>query len=150
MPRADHQPRGLEVTAGLKSCSHSSLRQNPPVAKTTRSSTPTVWHICHQNGMWLCTEFAGHTHSHNHILEPPGKDCRTLRDSDVTCFGSWGSGSRSSLSESGDGDEISGCAHESLKKQRKSTIRLANQGDARASSWRLKSITFKSERRFAF
>lgn len=40
---------------------------------------------------------------------------------DVTCFGSWGSGSRSSLSESGSGggDGISGCAHGSLKKQRR-------------------------------
>lgn len=67
-------------------------------------------------------EFVGHTGYCNHVLEPTGKCCRThgLRSGDITCFGSWVSGSRSSLSESGGGGggEISWCAHGSFKKQR--------------------------------
>lgn len=72
----------------------------------------------------LHREFGGRTGYCNHVLETTGKCCRTLSsgNGDDTCFGSRGSGSRSSLSESGsgggDGDEISGCAHESFKKQR--------------------------------
>lgn len=69
----------------------------------------------------------------------------------VTCCGSSGSRSRSSLSESGggDGDELSGCAHESFKKaERKTTVRQQTGGckrqqlEAEVISIRNKSCTF--------
>lgn len=54
-------------------------------------------------------------------LSPAGSaEDPELGSSAVTCSGSWGSGSRSSLSGSGSGDAdgISGRAHESFKKQK--------------------------------
>lgn len=72
--------------------------------------------------MWLCTESLWVTQAVAATsLSPAGRaEDAELGSSAVTCSGSWGSGSRSSPSESGsaDADGISGCAHESFKRQK--------------------------------
>lgn len=107
------------MTAGLRRCSHRFLSPNPLFYGRDHRKLNTQlpeWDVALPRGS------VGHTSHCNHTPDPL-QCCRAASPTsgDITCSGSSGNRSQSSLSESGSGGggELSGCAHGSFGKQRR-------------------------------